>query len=150
MANTYTSMFYHLVFSTKERRKLLHPEIEDRVWAFLGGVARKHRMTALQVGGVEDHIHALVLAPPTFAPFEIAKYLKGESSRWIAETFPDLRAFDWQDGYGGFTVSKPNVPAVIRYIQRQREHHCEQSFEDEYREFLRKAGVEYDERFLFG
>ena len=106
MANTYTSLNYHVVFSTKNRFPWLALEIEQRVWAYIGGIARKHNMTALQVGGVEDHIHALVMAPPTLAPFEIAKFLKGESSLWIHEEFPWLRKFSWQVGYAAFTVSK--------------------------------------------
>jgi putative transposase len=81
MANTYTALFYHLIFSTKNRIRHIKPEIETRVWAYIGGVARKHSLTALQVGGVEDHIHALVMAPPTYAPSEIAKLLKGDSSK---------------------------------------------------------------------
>ena len=150
MANTYSALFYRVVFSTKNRAAFIRPEIEERVWAYIGGIARHHQMTAIQVGGVEDHIHALVLAPATLAPFEIAKYLKGESSKWMHETFADLRDFGWQDGYGAFTVSKSNVPGVVDYIQNQREHHQKQTFQDEYREFLKKHGVEYDERYLWG
>lgn len=148
MANTYSSLFYHLVFSTKNRTAFIHPAIEARVWAYIGGVARNHKMTAIQVGGVEDHIHALVMAPPVLAPFEIAKYLKGDSSKWIHETFAELHDFGWQDGYGAFTVSKSNVPAVVSYIQNHRMYHQTQTFQDEYREFLKKHGVEYDERYM--
>ena len=150
MANTYTSLNYHVIFSTKNRVKLISPEIEERLWAYIGGVARQHRMTALQVGGVEDHVHALVNAPPTIAPSQIAQFLKGDSSKWIHEEFPKLRAFEWQDGYGAFTVSKSNLAEVVRYIQNQREHHRRRTFQEEYLEFLRKYGVEYDERYLWG
>ena len=83
MANTYTSLFYHLVFSTRNREPWLRPNIEQRVWSYLGGVARAHEITPLQIGGIEDHIHALVMARPTIAVFEIAKFLKGDSSKWI-------------------------------------------------------------------
>ena len=76
MANTYTSLHYHVVFSTKNREPLIAQEIEGRVWAYIGGIGRKHRMTALQVGGIEDHIHALVTAPAVLSPSEIAQYLK--------------------------------------------------------------------------
>jgi REP element-mobilizing transposase RayT len=107
-------------------------------------------MTAIQIGGIEDHIHALVMAPPALAPFEIAKYLKGDSSKWIHEEFPDLQDFAWQDGYSAFTVSKSNAPLVVSYIQNQREHHRTQTFQEEYLEFLKKHGVEYDERYLWG
>ena len=150
MANTYSSLFYHVVFSTKNRTEFLRPEIEARVWAYIGGIARNHKMTAIQVGGVEDHIHALVMAPPTIAPYEIAKHLKGESSKWVHEKFADLRDFGWQDGYGAFSVSKSNVPDVVSYIQNQRAHHQTQTFQDEYREFLKKHGVEYDECYVWG
>ena len=148
MANTYTSLHYHGIFSTKNREPWLQAEIEQRVWALIGGIVRAHRMTALQVSGIEDHIHALVTAPPTIAPFQIAQYLKGDSSKWIHEEFLALQNFRWQDGYGAFTVSKSNVPEVISYIQNQREHQRKKTFQEEYRDFLHKNGIEYDERYL--
>src|SRR5256885_5732898 len=120
MANTYCSLHYHGIFSTKNREPWLLPDIEERVWQFIGGIARAHRMTALQVGGVEDHIHALITARPTIAPFQIAQFLKGDSSKWIHEEFSALRIFGWQDGYAAFTVSKSDIPRVIKYIQNQR------------------------------
>jgi putative transposase len=150
MANTYSSLHYHIIFSTKNRGKRISKEIEERVWAYVGGVARAHKMTALQIGGVEDHIHALVTAPATLSPSQIAQFLKGDSSKWIHEEFPALRDFAWQDGYGGFTVSKSNLAEVIRYIKGQREHHRKRTFQEEYREFLERHGIEYDERFLWG
>jgi len=107
-------------------------------------------MTALQVGGVEDHIHALVIAPPTIAPCQIAQVLKGESSKWIHDEFPLLRRFGWQDGYGAFTVSKSNIPEAIKYIKNQREHHRKKTFQEEYLDLLRKHEIEYEERFLWG
>ena len=150
MANTYTSLHYHVIFSTKNREPWLVRDIEQRVWEFIGGVARAHKMTALQVGGVEDHIHALVTAPPTIAPSQIAQYLKADSSKWIHEEFPTLRNFWWQDGYSAFTVSKSNIPNVIKYIQNQREHHRKKTFQEEYLQFLRENGLDYDERYLWG
>jgi REP element-mobilizing transposase RayT len=149
MANTYSNLFYHIVFSTKNREDFIAPEIEGRVWAYIGGVARKHRMAALQVGGIENHIHALILAPPVIAPSKIAQWIKGDSSKWVHGEFPYIRGFAWQDGYGIFTVSKSAVPKVIDYIRNQREHHLGQSFEDEYLEMLKLHGIDYDERFLF-
>jgi putative transposase len=150
MANTYAALFYHIVFSTKSRVEFIRPDIEERIWSYLGGVARHHKMTPIQIGGIEDHLHALVMAPPTLAPFEIAKYLKGDSSKWIREEFPDLLNFGWQDGYAAFTVSKSNVPSVVSYIQNQRAHHQTQTFQMEYLEFLKKHAVQYDERYLWG
>jgi REP element-mobilizing transposase RayT len=125
-------------------------DIENRVWEFIGGIARNHSMIALQVGGVEDHIHALITAPPTIAPCEIAQYLKGGSSKWIHEEFRALRNVSWQDGYGAFTVSTSIIPDVITYIQSQREHHRKKTFQEEYLEFLNKNGIDYDKRYLWG
>ncbi len=149
MANTYTSLHYHFTFSTKNREPWIVATIEARVWAYIGGIARKHRMIAVQIGGVEDHIHALVLAPPTIAPSQIAQYFKGDSSKWIHEEFAKMLGFEWQDGYGGFTVSKSQVPALIEYIRTQREHHRKKTFQEEYLELLKKHSVDYDERYLW-
>lgn len=149
MANTYSNLFYHIVFSTKGREDFITPDIEERIWAYIGGIARKHGLTALQVGGIENHIHACTMAKPVHSPSQIAQWLKGESSKWIHETFPHLKDFGWQDGYGVFSVSKSNVPGVIEYIKHQREHHAKQTFEDEYIALLQLHGVDYDEQYLF-
>jgi putative transposase len=116
-------------------------------WAVLRA---NNGMTALQIGGVEDHIHVLITSPPTLAPSQIAQILKGESSKWIHSEFHRLQQFSWQDGYAAFTVSKSNIPQVIAYIQNQREHHRKKTFQEEYLEFLQASGVEYDERYLWG
>src|SRR4051812_25635272 len=123
MANTYASLYYHVVFSTKNRARCINREIEGRVWSYIGGVARKHGMTALQVGGYEEHVHALIVAPPNLALSQAVQFMKGDSSRWVHEAFPKLRGFAWQDGYGAFTVSKSNLPELVSYIRNQREHH---------------------------
>jgi putative transposase len=148
MANTYSSLFYHIVFSTKNRQAFISKEIEERVWAYIGGIARTHNMTALQVGGIENHAHALVMAKPIHSPSQIAQHLKGESSKWIHTEFPILRLFAWQDGFGAFSVSKSKVTDVVDYIKRQREHHERESFEEEYERLMKLHGVEYDPRYL--
>lgn len=148
MANTYSSLFYHVVFSTKHRKRIIHREIEDRVWAYIGGIARAHDMTAIQVGGMEDHAHALVMAKPVHSPSQISQNLKTESSKWIHTEFENLRTFGWQDGYGVFSVSKSKVPDVVDYIKRQREHHEKESFEEEYERLMNLHGVDYDNRYL--
>lgn len=149
MANTYSNLFYHIVFSTKGRKDLIDRNVEERVWAYIGGIARKHQLIAIQVGGIENHIHVLILAKPKIAPSQIVQWLKGESSRWIHETFPELAKFEWQDGFGVFSVSKSNVPDVVEYIKNQREHHQKQTFEDEYLSMLKLNGIDYDERYVF-
>ena len=149
MANTYSHLYYHLVFSTKKRTPWITSDIEQRIWAYLGGIARKNNMTALQVGGFDEHIHALISAPTTISPSRIAQVIKGDSSYWIHKEFADLKGFAWQDGYGMFSVSRSEAAKVIRYIKNQRRHHENQSFEEEYRELLLLHEIEFDERFLF-
>ena len=150
MANTYSSLYYHLVFSTKYRFPWLTLEIEQRVWSAIEQIEREHKMTPIQVGGVEDHVHSLVMAPPTIAPYEVAKQVKGESSLWIHQDLPWLHRFNWQDGYAAFTVSTSKVRDVVRYIKNQRELHRVKTFQDEYLELLRLNGIEYDERYVWG
>jgi REP element-mobilizing transposase RayT len=150
MANTFSALFYHIIFSTKNREPWISREIEERIWKYIGGIARNHQMSALQIGGIDDHVHALINARPTFAPCEIAQLLKGESSKWIHNEFPKLRLFSWQDGYGAFTVSKSGVDNVIEYIRNQRVHHQRKTFQEEYLEFLKVYGVEYDPRYVWG
>ena len=98
MANTYSQIYFHIVFSTKNRVDFIRPEIENRVWAYIGGIARKHKMTAIQVGGIDNHIHALIGSLAVLSPSQVAKYLKGDSSFWIYNEFQELRNFAWQDG----------------------------------------------------
>ena len=150
MANTYTSLFYHVTFSTKDRIHWIKREIENRVWEYAGGVARQHKMSALEIGGFPDHLHALIMAPPTISPSQIAQILKGDSSKWIHDSFQEMKMFSWQDGYGAFTVSKSKTPEVIQYIKNQREHHRHRTFQEEYLELLEKHGIQYDERYLWG
>ncbi len=150
MANTYTSLHFHIISSTKERRRWITSDIEQRVWAYLGGIARDNGMTALKIGGVDDHIHIVLGMPPTVAPSKAVQLLKGGSSKWIHETFPALRDFAWQDGFGAFTVSKSQLPEVIDYVERQREHHRVKTFQEEYRSFLDRHGLSHDEKHLWG
>ena len=149
MANTYTSLHFHLVFSTKSRYRWISPEIEERIWAYLGGIAKENRMKPVQISGVEDHVHVLLGAPAVLAPAKIAQLLKGGSSAWIHETFPQMKGFGWQDGYGAFTVSKSNIPSVTECIWDQRKHHLEQTFQEEYLALLQRHDVEYDLRYLW-
>ena len=149
MANTYTSLHYHIIFSTKNREPWLNKEIETKVWSYLGGIARQNGLKPVKIGGVEDHVHLLIAMPPTLSLSETLKQIKGASSGWMKETFPNCRGFGWQDGYGAFTVSKSQMSEVEDYIGGQREHHRIKSFAEEYRAFLDKHGVEYDERYLW-
>ncbi len=150
MANTYVALYYHLVFSTKNREPWIGQEIEDRVWAYIGGIARENAMQAIRVGGMTDHVHILTSIPKTMAVSTALQLLKGGSSKWIHDEFPRLAKFAWQDGYGAFTVGKKQVEDVVAYIMNQREHHRRKTFQEEYREMLHQHGVEFDERYIWG
>jgi len=106
-------------------------------------------MTVLKVGGLEEHIHVVLEIPPPVPVSKAVQLLKGNSSRWIRLTFPELDVFRWQDGYGVFTVSKSALPTTVRYVERQREAHLKRTFQDELRGLLSRRGVEYDERYLW-
>ncbi len=150
MANTYSALYCHIVFSTKNREHWLQPEIEERTWEVLGGIARDYRMTPIQIGGFDEHVHALVSFPPAMAVSKAVQYLKGVSSKLIHEKFPHFKAFAWQDGYGAFSVSKSQIPTVADYIRGQRAHHATVGFQEELRAMLRKNEIEFDERYVWG
>ncbi|MEO6063533.1 MAG: IS200/IS605 family transposase [Thermoflexales bacterium] len=149
MGNSFTSLHYHIVFSTKRRRLWIAAAIEERVWAYMGGIARENKMKPVQIGGVDDHIHVLIGAPPTLAPSRITQLLKGGSSRWIHVEFPALAEFGWQDGYSAYAVSKSAIPAIANYIKGQREHHRKTTFTQEYLALLARHEIAYDERYVF-
>ena len=149
MANTFTSLHFHVIFSTKNREPWIRPDIESRVWSYLGGIARENDMKAILIGGIENHVHLLLGLPPTVAVSKAVQVIKGGSSAWLKDTFPWAREFGWQDGYGAFTVSKSLVPEVEDYILNQREHHRMKTFEEEYRAVLEKHETRFEERYLF-
>ena len=149
MANSYVSCHMHLIFSTKRREKMIAPEMRPRLWAYLGGIARENSMKAVAVGGVDDHVHLLLSLPSTVSVAKAAQLIKGGSSLWVHQTFPQLRDFAWQEGYGAFAVSVSQIDRTVAYINNQEVHHGRKTFQEEYLEFLRKHGVAYDERYLW-
>jgi REP element-mobilizing transposase RayT len=150
MANTFASLHYHVIFSTKNRESWIHQDIEQRVWSYLGGIARENDIKALLVGGIENHVHLLLGIPASISVSKALQLIKGGSSGWMKETFPGLSKFAWQDGYGAFTVSKSQIAEVEEYIRTQREHHRVKTFEEEYRAFLDKHEIDYEEEYVFG
>lgn len=149
MANTYSQIYFHLVFSTKNRADLIAQEIEQRIWAYIAGVAKRHGVSPIQIGGIENHIHGLLGVPTILSASQVARAVKGDSSYGIRREFPGMEDFGWQDGYGVFSVSQSAIPDVVLYIKDQREHHAKQTFEDEYEALLKLHGIDFDPRFLF-
>ncbi len=148
MPSTHCSLHYHLVFSTKERQPLIASAWRERLHAYLGGVVKNIDGVPEGIGGTQDHVHLLVSLKATHCLADVVRDLKAVSSRWMHEQIAE-RSASWQDGYGAFTVGAPDCGLVRDYIARQEEHHRKQTFQEEYMEFLRRGGVEYDERYLW-
>lgn len=111
---SYVAAYFHCVFGTKERQKLIKPALQERLWPFLGGIARENHMKALMVGGMEDHTHMLISMPATMTVAKAMQLIKGGSSKWIHETFPEQRGFGWQEKYGAFSVSVSQLDTIIQ------------------------------------
>ena len=149
MSHSYVSNLMHCTFSTKGRQLFIDSDLESRLWPYIGGIARENRMNALAIGGIADHMHALLSLPGMMSFAKAVQLIKGGSSKWVNDTFPISKKFEWQEGYGAFSVSASQVPKTIAYINNQKEHHLKKSFEEEFLELLTKHGIEYDRRFLF-
>lgn len=149
MGNTFISLHYHFVFSTKHRDPWISEEIEQRVWSFLGGIARENGMQPILVGGMPDHIHMAVGAKATMAVSKALQLLKGGSSKWMKDTFPKMSKFAWHDGYGAFSVSKSALTKLTKYIETQRKHHRKITFQEEFITLLQRHEIEYEEQYLW-
>jgi putative transposase len=146
--HTFTSCHLHFVWSTKERRRSITPALQPRLWAYLGGIARANKMAPIEIGGVEDHVHVLLSLPATLSISKAAQLLKGNSSKWIHEMFPGQRLFEWQEGYGAFSLGVSGIDATVKYIRAQAKHHMTRSFKEEFVDFLVKHGMTYEDNML--
>ena len=150
MPQSHSAVFLHLIFSTKNREPWLRDaELRAELHAYLGGVSKNLDCPPIAVGGVADHVHLLARFGRGVSQSEWVKELKRVSSRWIKEREPKMAKFAWQSGYGVFSVSPSNLDAVERYIETQEEHHRKTTFQEEYRAFLRKHRVDWDERYAW-
>ena len=147
MSHSYVQNIVHLVFSTKERRKLIPAEFQPDLWAYVAGICKKNEIFVHAVGGMDDHIHSLIQIPSTLALAKAVLTIKSNSSRWARERGERV---EWQEGYGAFSVSASNLPVVERYVRNQAAHHRKMSFEEEFAALLKKHGVEFDARYVFG
>lgn len=147
--STHQQLLYHIVFATRNRQRWLTDDIREPVFAYMAGIARAIDGIAIEIGGIEDHVHLLVRIPARMSVADFVRTLKANSSKHINETWKDRPKFSWQDGYGVFTVSPSNLIRVQQYIANQREHHLRSTFQDEYLQLLKRHQVEFDPRYLF-
>ena len=150
MAQSLSRLWTHLIFSTKNRLPFLSDKtIRTDMHAYLAKVLREQDCETLIVGGVEDHIHALFALSRTHSIAAVVKEIKRTSSGWVKELSPKLQEFYWQLGYGAFSVSQSNLEEIISYIERQEQHHKRETYQDEYRAFLKAYSIAYDERYVW-
>lgn len=146
--HSFTSCLVHWVWSTKNREPCLTSDVRVRLWAYLGGIAKQNQMKTLAISGAGDHVHVLLSLPATLSVAKAMQLLKGNSSKWLRETFPTMRSFAWQEGYGAFSVGVSGVDATVAYIRNQEGHHRRRSFGEEYVAMLKKHGFTHDESML--
>jgi REP element-mobilizing transposase RayT len=149
MPQSLSQVLIHIVFSTKDRQPLLDPEIRPRVHAYLATVCRDSQCEAYRVGGVADHVHLAVRLGRTVSQSELLEKIKKSSSAWVKAQADQYASFFWQAGYGCFSVGYSQLDDLMRYIDNQESHHRMKTFQEEYRELLRKYRVEFDERYVW-
>lgn len=149
----YVTCLYQPLFSLRildeERRPWLAPEVRGRLWPFMGGIAREEGFVAISVGGTEDHANMLVSLPSTLTVAKAVRLVKAGSCGWVSRTFPRLRGFRWQEGYGAFSVGVSDKANTVKYIEKQKERHRRKTFPEEYVAFLKKHGIECDGRYIW-
>jgi len=149
MAGTFTCLNYHLVFSTKDRRPFIDAALQPRLYEYFGGTIRNEGGVLYQIGGLPDHVHVLARLRPVQAVSDFLRDLKSHSSGWVTDSFETHRTFQWQEGFGAFSVSKSDLSRVSDSIVRQEEHHARRDFKSEFLQLLQAHEVEYDPRHIW-
>jgi putative transposase len=149
MAQTLFQSYFHIVFSTKNRIDFIQPEIEDELFAYMGGIVRNWNAALLKAGGTSNHDHLLVSMSKNRLVPDLIGAVKRDSSKWIKTRGGMYSKFAWQDGYSAFSVGYSQIPVVEKYIANQKEHHKKHLFEDEMRGFYRKYKMDFDEKYVW-
>lgn len=149
MPQSLVNNLLHIIFSTKERQPLIHPEIESRLHSYMVGIFKKFDSPVIHMGGTKDHVHVLCSLSKNHSLIKVIENVKKSSSKWVKTIDPKYKKFYWQKGYGAFSVSASTKDAVLKYIENQKEHHKKRTFQEEYREILGKSQIEFDERYIW-
>ncbi|WP_294245963.1 IS200/IS605 family transposase [uncultured Chryseobacterium sp.] len=149
MPQSLNKIYIHIVFSTKNRKPLISDDIKEELFNYLGGICKNLECNPIQVGGYKDHIHILCLLSKKITLIKLLEELKSSSSKWMKTKDVKFSSFYWQSGYGVFSVNPTEIDIVTDYIQRQEEHHKVKSFQEEYRAFLNKYRMEYNEEYVW-
>ncbi len=149
MPGTYSQLLLHIATSTKGRIPWISTAVAEHLYPYIGGIIRAEKGVLYEIGGVEDHVHMYLRWRPDGRVSDLMRTVKAGSSKWVHETFPELAAFAWQEGYSVFSVSKSQEDALKRYIKGQTENHRTEDFKSELLRTLRVHGVEFDEAYIF-
>ncbi len=149
MGQSLVKNYIHIVFSTKHHEPLIQASYAEELHSYLGGICKNLECQPIKIGGYKDHVHVLCLLSKKITLIKLLEELKSHSSKWIKTKGDLLKNFYWQDGYGAFSINPTEVDKVIDYIANQHEHHSKKTFQDEYREFLKKYQIEYDEKYVW-
>lgn len=149
MPQSLVKILVHVVFSTKNRADWILPEIENDLFGYLHGICENNKSKLILANGTTNHIHLLVSLGKTIDISELVGDVKRDSSSWIKTKGSDFRGFYWQEGYGAFSVGQSQVSDVMKYIAKQKEHHTKKDFKEEFRGFLKKYEIDYDERYVW-
>ncbi len=149
MGQSLVKNYLHIVFSTKHREPLIHPSIETELHSYIGGICKNLDCQPLKVGGYYDHIHILCMLSKKITLIKLMEEVKSHSSKWIKTKGEKFKNFYWQDGYGAFSINPSDVDKIVSYIAHQKDHHGQKTFQDEYREYLKKYAIEFDERYVW-
>ena len=149
MPQSLSNILIHLIWSTKDRHPWLEPRIRDETHAYLASAVRQCDCEAYRVGGVSDHVHLAVRLSRTLSVADLVKEIKTASSKWLKAHNPSLTDFSWQLGYGAFSVGMSQKETLLHYIDTQEEHHKTRTFQDDYRDFLKKYGIDYNEHYVW-
>ncbi len=149
MANTYTQIHLQVIFAVKNRTGLIQKEWKDELYKYITGVIQAHDHKLLAINGMPDHVHVFFGMRPIQSLSDLMQEIKQDSSKWINQKKFTRERFEWQEGFGAFSYSKSQASRVITYVRNQEEHHRKITFLDEYKKFLEKFEVDYDERYIF-
>ncbi len=149
MGQSLVKNYIHIIFSTKQRVPLIHQPVEEELYSYIGGICKEMECHPIKIGGYTDHTHILCLLSKKIALMNLLEEIKSHSSKWMKTKGTELKNFYWQNGYGAFSVNPSETEKVIAYIENQKEHHKTKTFQEEYRAFLKKYKVEYDEKYVW-
>lgn len=149
MANTYTQIHIHVIFSVQNRECIIGKNWKDELYKYIAGIIRNNNHKLLVINGMPDHLHILIGLRPSQSISDLLQDIKGSSSKWINEKKFVKGRFSWQEGFGAFSYSRSQLPPVIQYIENQEEHHRKKTFIEEYKESLKEFGIDYNESYIF-